>query len=123
MIRRYLGLDFLDLVIQLGATIALAIVASSLASPHEEVGGALVVAASFGLLAWRRARGLAELRHQATGEERDAADRIAELEQRVAELEYSQTRLLDLEERVDFNERLLVRQRDEGRLIHGERDR
>jgi hypothetical protein len=116
MIKRYLGVDLFDLVIQFGATVALAVVAGSMASPDEEVGIALVVAASFGLLAWRRARGL---REQATTAP-EGSDRIAELEQRVAELEYGQTRVLDLEERMDFNERLLVRQRDEARLAPGD---
>jgi hypothetical protein len=121
MIKRYLGVDFFDLVIQVGATIALAVVAGSMASPDEEVGVALVVAVSFGLLAWRRARGLAEQRRSPGREE--PADRIAELEQRVAELEYGQTRVLDLEERMDFNERLLARQRDEARLMPGDAGR
>lgn len=120
MIKRYLGVDFFDLVIQFGATFALAVVAGSMTEPQEEIGIALVVAASFGLLAWRRTRGLADLRRQPGGDE--PADRIAELEQRVAELEYGQTRLVDLEERVEFNERLLVRQRDEARSIQGNQE-
>jgi len=118
VIRKYLGLDFLDLVIQAGATIALAVVAGNIASPDEEVGIALVVAASFGLLAWRRARSLATQRQTAPTD--DSIQRIADLEDRVAELERSQVRMLDLEERMDFNERLLVRQRDEARLTHGD---
>jgi hypothetical protein len=35
--------------------------------------------------------------------------RVAQLEQRVADLEAGQTRLAELEERLDFAERLLVR--------------
>lgn len=119
MIKRYLGLDLFDLVIQFGATVALGVVAGSMAAPHEEVGIALVVAASFGLLAWRRARALREQATTAVG----GSDRIAELEQRVAELEYGQSRMLELEERMDFNERLLVRQRDEARLAPGDEAR
>jgi Tfp pilus assembly protein PilO len=42
--------------------------------------------------------------------------RIAQLEQRVAELEAVQARLTELEERVDFAERLLTRGEAAGRL-------
>lgn len=41
-----------------------------------------------------------------------AAERVAELEARVSELEAVQARLLELEERVDFAERLLTRPAD-----------
>jgi hypothetical protein len=50
----------------------------------------------------------------ATPPENDA--RINQLEQRVAELEAAQGRLAELEERVDFAERLLTRNEDATRL-------
>lgn len=49
--------------------------------------------------------------------EQDA--RIAQLEQRVAELEAAQHRLAELEERMDFAERLLTRGEPAGRLPGG----
>ena len=45
--------------------------------------------------------------------------RVAQLEQRVAELDAGQTRLGDLEERVDFAERMLIRQDAPVRLPGG----
>jgi Tfp pilus assembly protein PilO len=46
---------------------------------------------------------------------------VRELEARVAELEQSQARLAEIEERLDFNERLLSQQRDAARLGEGNR--
>ena len=40
------------------------------------------------------------------------AERIADLEQRVAELEGLATRMMEVEERMDFTERLLATQKD-----------
>lgn len=121
MIKRFLGIDFIDLLIQFGITVALGVVAGSIMAPHEEIGVAFVTAGSFAVLAWRRTRALKDL--PPAGRSEREQDRIAELEQRVAELEYGQGRLVELEERVDFQERLLVRQRDELRVTPGEAER
>lgn len=121
MIKRYFGIDFIDLLIQFGITVALGVMAASVMTPHEEVGVGFVVASSFAVLAWRRTRALKHLPEAGRSERNQ--DRIAELEQRVAELEYGQGRLVELEERVDFQERLMVRQRDELRLAPGETER
>ena len=50
-----------------------------------------------------------------------AGDDLRVLQERVAELERHETRLAELEERVDFAERLLAQQRDRepDRLPHG----
>lgn len=48
---------------------------------------------------------------------------VARLEERVAMLEEVAGRMQDLEERVDFTERVLTRERDPGRLPPSERDR
>lgn len=44
------------------------------------------------------------------------AERVADLELRVAELESVQARVYELEERLDFTERLLARERSPGAL-------
>lgn len=121
MIKRFLGIDFVDLLIQFGITVALAIMAAGLTNPHEEVGASFVFGASLAVLAWRRARAMKNPSEPRLSERE--MDRIGELEQRLAELEYGQGRLVELEERVDFQERLLVRQRDEVRLAPGETER
>lgn len=121
MIKRYLGIDFVDLLIQVGITISACVLAASATFPQEEIGVAMVIAGSFGVLAWRRARAMkARLEEGPSPREQD---RIVELENRVAELEYGQGRLVELEERVDFQERLLVRQREELKLTPGETER
>jgi len=114
MIKKYLGLDLFDLAIHAGVTIAMAVVASSVFPPaHEEVGVGLVFAISFVTLAWRRRLGLRE--QETRGGEADP-QRLLLLEDRVADLEQAQGRVLELEERLDFAERLLTRQRDDSRL-------
>ena len=46
-----------------------------------------------------------------------AAERLAELEMRLEELEASQARVAELEERLDFTERLLARSSFEPRAL------
>jgi hypothetical protein len=46
----------------------------------------------------------------------DEAERVEELERRVVELEARQQRVAELEERLDFAERLLAQQRDAPRV-------
>jgi uncharacterized coiled-coil protein SlyX len=121
VIKRYLGIDFVDLLIQIGITIPVCVLGATATFPQEEIGVAMVIAGSFGVLAWRRARAMKGRLDEAPGQ-RDQ-DRIAELEHRVSELEYAQGRVVELEERVDFQERLLVRQREELKLTPGETER
>lgn len=49
-----------------------------------------------------------------------SAGEFAELEARVRELEARESRVAELEERMDFNERMLAQQRDPSRLGTGE---
>ena len=50
------------------------------------------------------------------GRSPDEDARMAQLEQRVAELEAGQARVAELEERVDFAERMLAQRKEPGRL-------
>ena len=118
MIKKYVGLDFLDLVIQFGITMGIGVVAATATRPQDEIGVGLVAAASLVVLAWRRARAL---RHQApmtTGEVN--LDRLNYLEERVGELEQGQNRIMELEERLDFTERMLAQQRDPAKIGPGQ---
>ncbi len=114
MASRPIGLDWFDLLIHGGITFALAVAAASTMRNQEEFGLGVVVAASLGILAWRRSRALRHGPPVSTGEIQ--AERILELEERLGELESQQARLLELEERLDFAERMLTRQRDVARL-------
>ena len=108
MIKQYVGLDLLDLAILAGVTIALAVAAAGPWSPNEQVGVGMVFASSLLVLAWRRARAF---RRRAEADGDSAMVRhVAELQDRVAELEAGQARVLELEERLDFAERLLARE-------------
>jgi hypothetical protein len=104
--RRTLGLDGFDLVVHLGVT-AMFMAFVAMSNGPEELfpvlaGGSLLV------LAVRRRIALksGERMGITTGEM--AALRIAELEQRVAELEAAQAEVAELAERLDFAERLLA---------------
>lgn len=123
MIKRALGLDWFDLAIHVGITgMVMIIVDSASNGPGGDGAIAAVVAVSLALLAWRRSRALRQMPPQSTGEVQ--AERLAQVEDRLAELEQVQARLLELEERLDFTERLLVQHREQGeaaRLMPGER--
>lgn len=110
-LKSTLGLDGFDLLIHVGITSMLMIAVGSASNdPETPVLISLVVAASLGLLAWRRARALRK--GVVTGSGEYQLERVAELEQRMADLEVQQGRLLELEERLDFTERLLTQQRE-----------
>ncbi len=108
--RRAMGMDFVDFAIHAFVTVCAAVVLAGAAREHEEVMVAGAMAASALVLAWRRQRGLRRVEPDESGAGEVAAQRVAELEGRVAELE----------ERLDFAERLLARHRDPARLGVGE---
>jgi hypothetical protein len=116
-LKRAIGLDWFDLVIQVGITGMIMIIADSASQGQSEGAIAAVVAVSLGILAWRRSRALKRMGSE-TGEVQ--LDRLQELDSRVTELEIQQGRMLELEERLDFAERLLAQQRDPSRLGAGE---
>ena len=114
--RTNLGLDWIDLLIHIGATIFLMIVAVSIGDnavggPPAEALIGLVGAVSLVLLAFRRRRALAA----APRDDGDSA-RVGELEDRIAGLEHGQERMFELEERLEFAERLLAQQKQPDRI-------
>ena len=122
MIKRALGLDWFDLAIHVGITgMVMIMVDSASRGPGSEGAVAAVVAISLGLLAWRRTRALRHRRAETTGEVQ--VERLALVEDRMAELEQMQARMLELEDRLDFAERLLAQQREAVRLPAGRETR
>ena len=105
--RKNLGLDAFDLLVHVSLTIMLMFFIAMSGGPEELF--PVITGASLLVLAVRRRIALKSGGAAAgltTGEM--AAERIAELEERVAELESAQQEVAELAERLDFAERLLA---------------
>lgn len=113
-VKRWLGVDAVDFVIQLGITFCVAAVLATASVKEEEVAVFGVFAVSLGVLAFRRARAMR--RGEMDPPQQVSGSFAADLEQRVSDLEAMQQRMFELEERVDFAERLLSQQRQPERL-------
>ena len=111
-VRSTFGIDAFDLTVHALITFFAIIVLGPVMQLDPSIALGVVPIASLLLLAWRRKRGLATLPPETTAEV-DAA-RLFDLEQRVADLESSQERVLELEERLDFTERLLAQRTESG---------
>ena len=113
-VRRWLGIDFVDLVIQVGITAAIVFFVDVTGGPEGLY--PVVVGGSFAVLGFRRRIALRKAAlDQVTG-----GDRLADLEYRLEEVETLQDRVVELEERLDFAERLLTkRQESTGHLPQG----
>lgn len=104
--RRVLGIDAIDLVIQAAVTGCLMGMVGITNGPPALY--PLITGASFLVWGVRRRLTLRRLSREELSD--PAAERIAELEDRVRELEQVHDRMAELEERQDFAERLLARQ-------------
>jgi len=118
--RKNLGLDAFDLLIHVSVTIMVIFFVAMSNGPEELLpvitGGSLLVLAVRRRIALKSGGATAGL---TTGEM--AAERIAELEDRVAELEAAQQEVAELAERLDFAERLLAQKgRDAAQIGPGE---
>ena len=116
-IRSTFGMDGFDLAVHVLVTFFAVMVLGPGMELNPAIALAIVPMISIIVLAWRRKRGLESMPTGSTGEV-DAA-RVYELEVRLAELEALQERFLELEERVDFAERLLARDADAQRIGKG----
>ena len=105
--RKNLGLDAFDLLVHVSLTIMVLFFVAMSGGPEEMfpviTGVSLLVLAVRRRIALKSGGATAGL---TTGEM--AAERIAELEDRVAELEAAQQEVAELAERLDFAERLLA---------------
>lgn len=112
---KILGLDWFDVLVQGGVTIVLAVAADGMFGGFmKDVAIGSVLTGSLALLGWRRKQATAAGGSPEPG-------RLAELEDRVDELQQVAQRVYELEERLEFTERLLtqVRERDQARLPGG----
>jgi len=108
MIRKALGLDTFDVVIHVFVTICAAIILAESAGSNDDVAVPLVFGTSAIVFAIRRKLALRRQPGVSTGEVE--AERLAELEARLADVEQVHYRMAELEERLDFSERLLAQQ-------------
>lgn len=117
--KRWLGLDFVDLAIHVFVTVCVGILMVEAAGNDEEMVLAMVFGTSAVVFAIRRQRALRQMTQEGLSTGEMTAERLAELEARVAELEMAQDRVALLEERMDFSERLLVQNPPAGPVESG----
>lgn len=116
-LKSWLGLDWFDLAVHLALTAVVGTIATTLwHGPDGDIAVSVVLGCSVIALAIRRQRGL-----RAIGEGAQGGERLEEMEHRLEHLEQRLDGLAELEERLDFAERLLAQQRDPLRLEKGER--
>jgi hypothetical protein len=118
---RRLGLDGWAIGIHVFVTITIvAAFSSSGASGQEtELGIPLMLGASALLFDWRRRRALAAAPQQGLTTGEVQLERMDEIEARMSEVEMLHARVAELEERLDFSERLLVQQQEPRHLVGG----
>jgi hypothetical protein len=105
-IKSWLGIDAVSVLIQAGITVCVMFVVGVADGPEELF--PLIMAGSIAVFGIRRWLALRNPPHLDSG-----AERMAEVEDRLGALEAMQERVLELEERLDFAERLLTRQQNE----------
>lgn len=119
--RRNIGLDGFDLALHVGVTFTLIAWVGMSNGPEEMF--AMITGASLIVLGVRRSLALRRGGQQGLTTGEMEAERIAELEQRVAELEAAQAHVADLAERLDFAERLLAKSSPPLRVVGPGEDR
>jgi Cullin, a subunit of E3 ubiquitin ligase len=105
-IKRWLGLDGIDLAIHVGVTVCVLGIVGVTGGPDTLF--PVITMGSLVALGFRR-KGLRRSHLDQVQE----GDRLAEVEERVAYLEGMQDRVMELEERLDFAERMLTKQQNE----------
>lgn len=113
--KRNIGLEWFDVFLHAGVT---AMLMAFVGMQGDEEVIPAVIAASLIALGFRRhfalKRAPADPEGLSSGQM--AALRFEELEQRMADLEHAQSRVAELEERLDFTERLLARVTEPAKL-------
>jgi hypothetical protein len=112
-LKSTLGLDWFDLGIHAAVTAVVLFWATEANSYQDGVIiGSMVATSSLILLGVRRRVALRKRGAPGLGTGEVAAERMFELEQRVADLESVEHRVAELEERLDFAERMLATGRE-----------
>ena len=108
--KKVVGLDVVDFGIQFVTTGFLAGLADVISTSNDDAVVLLICAASTMLFGVRRHFALKRHAREAEATGEVAGQRVDELELRVADLEQGQVRMQELEERLDFAERMLTQQ-------------
>ncbi len=107
MSYKILGLDWFDVLVHAAVTMALGVgVDSMFHPPSGDFAMGVLLAGSLGVLGWRRKRALA------AGAEPTDSGRWDAVAARMGELDHLEQRVMELEERLDFTERMLAQARD-----------
>jgi hypothetical protein len=117
--NRRIGLDWFDVGIHVFVTICLAVALGEASGSDDDVVIPLVFGSSAVVFAIRRRLALRRL-PSAIGTGEVEAARLDEVEQRLAEVDLLEARVAELENRVEFSERLLAQHRD-AQLVRGDR--
>lgn len=108
-IKSVLGLDAFDVALQAVVTGVLLFWIGAINRREDAIVlGSMTTIASLLVLGVRRRLALHKVERRALGSDEVAAERLAELELRVGDLEVTQARVAELEERLDFTERLIA---------------
>lgn len=111
-VKRIFGMDAVDILIHAGVTFFLMVLLDE-KSPNGE-GIAIIGVVSTVVFGVRRHYGLKHLPPATAGEL--AAERMADLEARLGDMDQLHDRVQELEERLDFAERLLAQGRESARI-------
>lgn len=122
-IRSTLGIDTFELIVHMAVTgILLAWVNATNSGTDVAVFSSMIGIGSLVVLSVRRRLGLRRGQSVGLTSGEMAAERLAELEQRMAELEAAQAQVAELAERLDFTERLLAQGgREQAQVGSGDR--
>jgi len=110
--NRRIGMDWFDVGIHGFVTICLAIALSEAPGSNDDVVIPVVFGTSAIVFAIRRRLALRRLPPSTPTTGEVEAVRLDELEQRMAEVDLLEARVAELENRVEFSERLLAQHRD-----------
>lgn len=111
--NRKLGMDWWDIGTHAFVTICLAAAIGESSGAQDDVAIPLVFAASAVVFTIRRKLALRRLPSAGMTTGEVEAARLDELEQRMVDVDLLEARVAELENRVEFSERLLAQQRDQ----------
>jgi hypothetical protein len=114
-LKRYLGLDLVDLALHVGVTVCVMVVMDMARAPVEML--PVTMGVSMIVLGIRRRFGLKKRAETGVTSGEMTAVRLEEMEQRLADLEAREARVAELEERLDFAERVLAKPEESRKWI------